>query len=92
MTRGNTAFIPKVRARLWQEQRGVCYYCSRPALLAKGPAAGAAPDNLATIDHIIPRSKGGAHAGNMVMACHRCNNERGDADARLFLLQKQGEL
>lgn len=35
----------------------------------------------ATLDHIIPHSKGGlANLWNLAIACSRCNNERGDDD------------
>ena len=63
-------------------------------LLARGPAAGRQPPALTTLDHIVPTSKGGVKAPtiNAVAACRSCNNERGDKDARLFLLEKQGML
>ena len=33
----------------------------------------------ATLDHVYPRAKGGAHApGNLVVACARCNRMKGD--------------
>ena len=78
------------RKRLFKEQRGICFYCGEPMRLAKrwkNPAP-----NFATIDHIIPKSKGGQLAGNAVCACLKCNGERGDRDARLFMLEKQGVL
>ena len=35
--------------------------------------------NLATVDHIIPRSVGGADAvDNMFVMCRSCNSDRGD--------------
>lgn len=41
-----------------------CVYC-------RGPAE--------TIDHVMPRSRGGAHAWeNVVAACARCNHSKGD--------------
>jgi 5-methylcytosine-specific restriction endonuclease McrA len=40
-----------------------------------------APD-LRTVDHFIPRSKRGTNVlDNLVIACQRCNGERGDRDA-----------
>ena len=34
---------------------------------------------LATIDHVLPLAKGGAHApGNLVVACAPCNRMKGD--------------
>jgi 5-methylcytosine-specific restriction endonuclease McrA len=82
---------PKAIVLLMRQQDGKCFYCGRrmkyhPKVRNIGRAA--------TIDHIIPRSKGGAKGPmvNGVAACKRCNNERGDRDARLFLLEKQGLL
>lgn len=43
-----------------------CAYCGRG-------------DLTLTLDHIIPRSRGGAHTWeNLVAACIRCNNKKGD--------------
>lgn len=45
-----------------------CVYCARP-LAADG----------ATLDHVIPLARGGAHVpGNLVTACGRCNRLKGD--------------
>lgn len=82
------------RERLFHQQRGLCYYCRIPMLLGKGRDDARNPPHFATLDHIIPQSKRGSvvSVANMVAACLKCNCERGDTDARLFLLQKQGAL
>lgn len=81
----------KLRKRLWVKQKGQCYYCTRSVYL---PAAGSTKQTkgLATLDHVIPLSMGGAFdpMANCVVACFECNNERGTTDARIFLLQKMG--
>jgi hypothetical protein len=42
--------------------------------------------NSSTIEHIIPRSKGGENnPDNYAVACHRCNNNRGDSSVEEFL-------
>lgn len=45
-----------------------------------------------TIDHVVPRSLGGRDAWeNLVCACHRCNNLKGDrtpVDSGLLLMRK----
>lgn len=47
-----------------------------------------------TVDHVVPRSRGGVHAwGNVVAACRRCNTRKRDktpAEARLKLGKKPG--
>ena len=55
----------------------LCQYCS-------------ARDHL-TVDHVIPKSRGGSHTwGNLVAACTRCNNRKGDRtpdEARMPLIR-----
>lgn len=39
-----------------------------------------------TIDHVIPRSRGGCnHPANLVTACMGCNRQRGDLPVGVFL-------
>ncbi len=56
-----------------------CQYCRRG-------------DVPLTIDHIVPKSKGGDDSWeNLVAACVRCNNKKGDRtpdDARMALFKK----
>ena len=63
------------RARLFRQQRGRCAICDCPMSLA-----------LATLDHKIPRAKGGSNKlANLRVAHERCNNERGASMADLFV-------
>lgn len=42
-------------------------------------------ENL-TIDHLVPRSKGGRdHPANLVLACLSCNNRKGSKDLSVWL-------
>jgi 5-methylcytosine-specific restriction endonuclease McrA len=53
---------------LWEEQRGLCWYCERYV-----------PSRGATRDHVVPRSRGGQTTyENLVMACRRCNSDKAD--------------
>ena len=46
-----------------------CVYCASPLT-----------SDSATLDHVIPVSRGGGHApGNLVIACQACNQLKGDA-------------
>lgn len=57
----------KLRRRVL-EQSMVCFYCDRPLTEAS-----------ATIDHLIPRVRGGGtHMGNLVACCLRCNKLKGN--------------
>jgi 5-methylcytosine-specific restriction endonuclease McrA len=54
------------RKNILKRDGGVCQYC--------GTAAGAM-----TVDHVIPRLRGGGdNWENLVCACDRCNNKKGD--------------
>jgi 5-methylcytosine-specific restriction endonuclease McrA len=59
-----------------------CHYCGRSGLVSALPDGHTKKDlkNLATLDHIVPRSKGGAEfdEANIVIACHTCNHRKAD--------------
>ncbi len=44
-----------------------CYYCELPFNFT----------TVKTKDHIIPKSKGGKSAGNIIAACKHCNGQKG---------------
>lgn len=54
-----------------------CYYCGRRIVL---PGVGRALENMATLDHKKPKSKGGRKASrhNLVLCCLVCNHEKAD--------------
>jgi 5-methylcytosine-specific restriction endonuclease McrA len=62
---------------------GRCVYCGvETRRLRKGVSRAA---DLATLDHVVPRSTGGPlRADNLVLACQACNNARGVMDAEAF--------
>lgn len=64
----------------WNRQKGQCRYCKRLV-----------PIEDATIDHVIPISRGGGNKGNTVMACWPCNNRKGDMAADQFVALLRGE-
>jgi 5-methylcytosine-specific restriction endonuclease McrA len=56
--------VPLTRGALMRRDNYLCAYCGRKA---------------ETIDHVIPRSRGGAHAWeNCVASCMRCNHSKAD--------------
>jgi len=62
---------------------GRCVYCGIPAR-RPGHGVRRCPD-LATLDHVHPRSFGGPlNRDNLVLACSACNNERGTMEAVAF--------
>jgi 5-methylcytosine-specific restriction endonuclease McrA len=55
---------PLTRRAVFARDLGRCQYCERTA------------ENL---DHVVPRSRGGTHTWeNVVAACRSCNNRKGD--------------
>lgn len=63
-----------IRHRLAEAQNWRCCYCGvQMGLYQRGPTQ-------ATIEHIIPRSLGGPdRPDNYAIACHACNQARGNA-------------
>ncbi|MCP3987736.1 MAG: HNH endonuclease [Actinomycetia bacterium] len=65
---------PLSRRAVFARDQGKCQYCGRSA---------------ESIDHVVPRSKGGPHSwDNVVACCRRCNTYKGDrllADCSLEL-------
>lgn len=56
-----------------------CYYCGVELQKLSDPVRRVNADNRKTIDHLIPVSKGGTNEeSNLVIACRKCNNLKGD--------------
>lgn len=54
-----------------------CHYCQTTMVFASFKK-GERPDNMATLEHKTPVSKGGSHSwNNCVLACWRCNITKG---------------
>ncbi len=77
--------IPKVTCKilkgrskfdyLFEYQDGKCFYCQKEMT------------NDATMDHVVPKSKGGKKSRkNIVLACRNCNSKKGNMPIEKFLL------
>ncbi|MHA7857702.1 MAG: HNH endonuclease [Henriciella sp.] len=67
--------------QLWIVQSGLCALCGAPMLQNRfqAPHARVWGKQRATIDHIIPKSKGGSdRAENLQLAHARCNKIKGN--------------
>ena len=54
------------RQRIFKDWQWECAYCSKPL-----------DENTATIDHIVPKFKGGHNVrANMCCCCSQCNKEK----------------
>lgn len=59
-----------------------CHWCGRAVRKARASLKGPIPNDIATLDHLEPVSKGGlTNTHNCVVACYACNTERGDMPA-----------
>ncbi len=59
----------RLRFEVFQRDGFACRYCGRT--VSDGAKL--------TVDHIIPKSKGGEYvAENLITACHKCNHGKGD--------------
>ena len=61
--------VPKVtKKNVWLRDDGSCQYCSKRICLSES-----------TIDHVVPKSKGGKNTWeNVVLACEKCNQKKGN--------------
>lgn len=56
--------VPLTRRAVFARDGGACAYCGAPAT---------------SLDHVVPRSRGGSHSwDNVVAACGRCNHTKAD--------------
>lgn len=68
---------------LFNEQCGLCCYCTRKMTLKLGRG------NTATKEHVLPRSYGGKDDFNLAAACFDCNQERGNMPLLIYLAQRK---
>lgn len=77
----------RLKKRMMNSSNGKCFYC----LVEMVPGRGAQndPDNVMTVDHLIPRSEGGLDvASNLVVCCRKCNLLRATKKIKDFLLDE----
>jgi 5-methylcytosine-specific restriction endonuclease McrA len=68
----------------WRKHRDFrCAYCGKSGLKKTTDY----DDQLATLDHVKPLSKGGErfHSSNLVVACYSCNSKKKDKSVEEFL-------
>jgi 5-methylcytosine-specific restriction endonuclease McrA len=72
--------------RLSESQNHRCCYCGQHTFIGSKTPKGFSKWQLATVEHVVPRSLGGSNSWeNLVMACSECNNLRGNLpDAMAF--------
>lgn len=73
-SRGSDWILPKLRLELYERDDWTCYLCESPVDRDGDPNGNRAP----SLDHVMPRSKGGTHdPSNLKTACRSCNSRKG---------------
>lgn len=67
----------ELRAKLFEQQGGLCHLCGKPMTLDRAERT-RAPKTFASFDHVKPKSDGGtSYHTNLKLAHRSCNSERG---------------
>ena len=75
----STVKIQKLRKKLSIKQDNLCYYCG--VEMKNYPGNDKGRGDQCTLDHILPKSKGGDNNFlNVVASCANCNRKKGDKD------------
>lgn len=79
-----TTFRRNLIDLLFHKEGGRCRYCSRA--VRKNYYSETYEFDDATIDHIVPKSKGGTNdRDNLALSCRACNHAKGDRDLNEFM-------
>jgi 5-methylcytosine-specific restriction endonuclease McrA len=74
---------------IFKRDGGRCHWCGCEVSTHRKPSWLTLSRTHATLDHIVPVSKGGRDTlGNLVLACNGCNSERGNMSAKTFANRK----
>lgn len=69
---------------MYAHQNGKCYYCAQGMTFHTGVVIS---HDSATVDHKIPKAKGGGRGpDNKVLACGKCNHEKGSFTDKEYIL------
>lgn len=76
------------RLEVFRSSNWKCFYCGCEV----SDKVRSWKDNRATIDHKVPLAEGGGwHEDNLICACRRCNNLKGDMKFDEFVAQLKEE-
>lgn len=74
LKKNNYRITSGIKSKLLIEQDNKCYFCQCVLTIEE-----------ATVDHLVPRSKGGkTNKANCVAACKPCNNKKGSMSEQEF--------
>ena len=76
---------PSTRRRIYARDEHKCVWCFAPVASTANPAHLPAGTRQATVDHIVPRARGGSNRpSNLVTCCAGCNAKRGHRSVPVF--------
>lgn len=82
-----------VRSRVWERDGWRCRFCGQKVVPPRQHKYGEKikfSSNTATIDHLLPRSRGGLKSlANCVTSCWSCNHDKADLSLHEFLFGNQ---
>lgn len=83
---------PGVTVRSLRELHGdACCYCGIEMSFVRRPRGAGIAHDRATLEHIVPISRGGTHTfDNTALACHRCNVSKNDKTLEEYEAWKAG--
>lgn len=77
------------RALRMRDGDDCCFCGARLTFEPNKSVPGRPPKSYATIEHVIPRSKGGTNAQtNLKLSCWTCNNVRGSDESFFYFRQR----
>lgn len=86
---GSKWLHPPTRLRIYERDDWHCVWCmcpvERPRLPEDGILVRSGDIRQASVDHVIPRSRGGSNnAGNLITCCAQCNTKRRNKSVEEF--------
>lgn len=73
-------FNPDKRDKVLEKSNGVCAYCKKDLRANHFVPNGERKKKFMTVDHIIPKSKGGSNKlDNLTASCGKCNQDKADS-------------
>lgn len=81
------ARVKALKRKIWRKSGGKCFYCG-----VEMHRHGVKDDTKFTVEHLVPKSKGGKlQPSNCVGACFKCNTERAAKSIYEFVNGKKVE-
>jgi len=89
---GSNWITKKRRAAIYARDKHRCVWCTQGVIAGPLPDYRADVTQLASLDHVQPRARGGDNrTPNLLTCCMGCNRKRGDQTVRAFAFMLAAE-